>query len=187
MKSDYHSNYYVRNKKNYARIRYDDKENAIKIKSERKIENEEKYGKSRNLILVGESDRINGNTPQIIEDKSLQASYAYGFFERGSRVLEGKFANNEFTSEEQKKFGIIDFINGVPENSIKNLKKYPAYSEGRIYQMGKSAYDYCIENNISIESYIKKMEVIYPEIKTPPFIEGYETRKNELSRKIGHK
>ena len=59
---------------------------------EKRIAKENKYGKHSNLILIGENDRIGRNARVLFDDELMKKSYSYGFYERGSRVLEGKIA-----------------------------------------------------------------------------------------------
>lgn len=167
---------YMKNKKNYARVRRDGKEESLRGSYERKTAQEEKYGTNDTLILLGGSDRIACNPPREIDDAKMEKAYLYGYYERGSRVLAGKFANGIYSPEEQRKFGMSDFINGVPEKFLKYLKQYPSYVEGRIYQMGVCAYDFITEKGMTIEEYIGVMGIIYPEIKEKQFMDGYFSR-----------
>lgn len=185
MKAGENSHSYMKDKKNNQRNKIEDKENSLRNRGAKRIENENKYGSQKfaSLITVGENDRIAGNHPQDTGDEKMQVSYTYGYVEKGSRVLEGKFASGIFTEEIQRNFGIVDFIHNIPEKYIKNLKTYPAYLEGRVYQMGKAAYDYCLEHNISFEEYSQTMEILYPEIKMSAFKAGYETREIEVVNK----
>lgn len=182
MKANEDNHNYMRDKKNNHRIIAEEKEISLKNQAERKMNNESKYGKVKfaNLIIIGERDRIGGIPPQNIDSEDKKIPYSYGYFEKGSRTLEGKFASGTFDESSQRKFGILDFIHKIPEVYIASLKRYPSYLEGRIYQMGKKAYDDCIENNLSIEEYSQIMEILYPEIKSSSFKEGYEAREKEL-------
>lgn len=179
MKYNDHNYNYVRNRKNRARARLENSELAIKINAERKQEHEEKYGKYPNYILMGEKDRIKGIPPQIVEDENKQISYYYGYYEKGSRVLEGLFADGVYTQEEQRIFGITDLINGLPEKNIAGLKKYKAYMDGRVYQKGRESYDFIKENNLSFEEYVHMMEILFPEVLEPIFREGYNSKTIE--------
>lgn len=183
MKPNEYNQNYMRNKKNKQRSIKENIEIAL-MKSERNREiNEKKYGKYRELISVGENDRICGSKPQIFEDESMQTSYSYGFYEKGSKVLEGNFARGLYTNEEQKNLGIMDIINSVPEKFVNNLKEYPAYLEGRVYQMGKKACDFIVEQGMTIDEYISIMSIINPEINNSAFVDGYNDRYNELTNK----
>lgn len=174
---------YIRNRKNLARIVVEEVEKSLQRQNERKIQNENKYGKYYDLLLAGQSDRVSGSAPQTLDDEAKQLSYSYGYFEKGSRVLEGKFAKGDLSIEEQRNFGITDLIHNIPPKYLNDLKKYPSYLEGRIYQMGKSSYDYCANQNISLEEYIQIMGIIYPEVNTTIFKEGYEARMEELNQR----
>lgn len=167
---------YIKNKKNYARVRQDGKDTSLKGDYERKIANEEKYGTNDTIILLGGADRIAGNPPRKIDDVKMKKAYLYGYYERGSRVLEGEFANGIYLSEKQREFGMSDFLYGVPEKFLNSLKQYPSYIEGRIYQMGINAYDYITEKGITIEEYIATIGIIYPEVKEKQFMDGYLSR-----------
>lgn len=170
---------YVRDRKNTARARVENKQKSLKQEAERKKEKIEKYGNNPQLILIGEKDRINGLQPQQIADEALKISYNYGYYERGSRVLEGLFLDGIYTEEEQKKIGILDVINGVSDKYIDNLKDYKAYINGRIYQKGREAFTFIEENNISFEEYVSMMEILFPEVNEPAFKEGYYSKKIE--------
>lgn len=169
---------YIKNKKNYARVRQDGKDISLKGDYERKIAKEEKYGTNDTIILLGGADRIASNPPQKIDDVKMEKAYLYGYYERGSRVLAGEFEKGIYSSEEQRKFGMNDFIYGIPEEFLKYLKQYPSYNEGRVYQMGIYAYDFITEKGITIQEYISVIGIIYPEIKEKQFMEGYLSRIN---------
>lgn len=174
---------YIRYRKNTARNSAVDREESIRRMGVNRVKREEKYGKYANLIIVGEHDRLNGESPQVFEDELMQLSYSYGYYERGSRVLVGKFETGIYSEEEQRNFGINDFIYGVPERFLSTLKEYDSYMEGRIYQMGVSIYDFINQKGITIEDYIKVMGIICPEVKEKQFIEGYLSRL-EMKKKI---
>lgn len=178
---------YMRNKKNFARIASEEGNKSLQRQSERKIQNENKYGKYYDLLLLGQNDRISGTAPQTLDDEVKQISYSYGYFEKGSRVLEGKFAKGELSTEDQRNFGIADFIHSIPEKYLNNLKKYPAYLEGRIYQMGKSSYDFCAQNDLDFKIYVDTMAVLSPEVTTEIFKAGYEARQEEYLSQKRHK
>ena len=125
---------------------------------------------------MGGTDRISGNPPQDIEDEKEKISYLYGYYERGSRILVGKFEKGICSPEEQTKFGMSDLIYGVPEEFLNHLKQYPSYMEGRIYKMGISAYNFLMEKGMTIEEYINVMGIIYPEVKEKQFMEEYLSR-----------
>lgn len=171
---------YVRNRKNNARARLENSELALKINAERKQEYIQKYGKYYDLLLAGEKDRVKGLPPQKMDDTTKQTSYDYGYYERGSRVLEGLFAAGTFTEQEQRNLGIADIINGVSEKNTGNLKKYNAYMNGRNYQKGREAYTFITENNISYEEYAQMMEILFPEVNDPSFKEGYNSKLIEI-------
>lgn len=192
MKHYEQNHFYMREKKNFHRHIQEEKESSLKRDYEKLVRNKVKYGKYPSLITEGENDRIEGDAPQILNDEERQISYSYGYFERGSRVLEGKFARGVFSEEEQRNFGIIDYIHNIPEKYLKNLKEYPNYLYGRIYAIGRSVYDFTLENGLSYEEYIFTMEIRYPEVKSEAFKDGYETRRIEIStlrenNKIKHK
>lgn len=181
MKHYEQNHFYIREKKNFHRQMQENIESSLKKDYENTIRNEAKYGKYFGLIIEGENDRIVGKEPQSFEDKERQISYSYGYFERGSRVLEGKFARGVFSEEEQRNFGILDYIHNVPEKYLKNLKEYPSYLYGRIYAMGRNAYDFTSEKGLSYEEYISTMELIYPEIRCQAFKDGYNARRIEIA------
>ena len=179
MKHYEQNHFYMRAKKNFHRQLQENCESSLKRDYEKTVKNESKYGKYPSLITEGEKNRIDGDAPQVLNDEKRQISYSYGYFERGSRVLEGKFARGVFSEEEQRKFGILDYIHNVPEKYLQNLKAYPSYLFGRIYEMGRSTYDLTLEQGISCEEYIFTMGLIYPEVKNPVFKTGYEERQKE--------
>lgn len=182
MKYSRQSHTYMRNKKNFQRQVNEMLEASIQTDIDNKIKYEEKYGKFNGLIIVGTTDRINGDEPQIY-DEEKQKSYLYGYYERGSKVLEGNFAKEIYTYEEQRAFGISDLKNNIPDKFLQKLKEYPAYLEGRIYQMGKNAYDFITENGITLEDYINLMKIIYPEVANEAFKLGYYEKLQEKSKK----
>jgi len=184
MKAGEQNHNYIRNKKNRIRIYDEEREVSLKKTAERKEQNESKYGKVKyaNLILIGEADRLAGNPLQDTGDKEKQIPYTYGYIEKASRVLEGHFASGRYDEPVQRKFGMLDFIHKIPERHIKNLKKYPAYLEGRVYQMGQVAYDYCTEHNLDVEEYIQTMRLFYSEVDLPTFKEGYAAREAEINK-----
>ena len=175
---------YIRDKKNYYRIISETKEEALNRENKRKKLNEQKYGKQKDYerINEGKNDRLAGNAPKLFEDKSMQKAYLHGYYENGSKALDGEFSKGTFSQEQQLEFGILDLKNGVPDKYLKHLKQYPAYVEGRIYQMGKNAYDFTYENGIEYDDYFSVMELMYPEIKAPIFKEGYKARELEYSK-----
>ena len=164
---------YMRDKKARIRNISETKEESLRKENERKILNEQKYGKQihHEKINEGKNDRLEGNPPKSFEDTSMQTAYLHGYHEYGSRALEGQFANKIFQEEAQKTFGMLDLIHNIPEEYTKNLRKYPHYNEGRIYQMGKNTFDFIYENDINYDDYIFMMELIYPEIKSQIFRE----------------
>ena len=179
------NDYKMRDKKNHARACADSKEASLKNTYERKQANKEKYGTNDKLIFLGETDRLVLNAPQLIEDAERQQAYSYGYFERGSRVLAGKFSQGVYSEEEQRNFGIHDVIYNVPVNFLINLKEYPAYLSGRLFELGGKAYEFALENNMSLEDYIGLMNFINPEVTTKEFAEGFLARKNEINNKKG--
>ena len=183
MKHNQQNHNYIRNRKNTARNSVVAKEESIRRMGANRVKREEKYGKYAKLIIAAEHDRINGELPQVFEEESMQLSYFYGYYERGSRVLVGKFETGIYSEEEQRKFGMNDFLYGVPEKFLKSLKKYNSYREGRIYQMGVSSYDFIVEKGITVDEYIKVIGLVCPEVKEKQFIEGYLSRL-EMKKKI---
>ena len=170
---------YIRDKKNEHRNLTYNCEQSLKTSYENKVRQEQKYGKYYDLLVQGEQDRINGNAPQTFENESMLKSYNYGYFERGSRVLAGKFIREEYTPEQQKQIAIADVINGVPLKELYNLMDFPHYINGRNYQLGRNAHKYIVSNNISFEEYVYIMEVIAPEVKTEAFKEGFYSLENQ--------
>ena len=179
------NDYYMRNKKNHIRACINAKDTALKSAYDRKQSNKEKYGTNDHIILIGESDRLSLNAPQEIEDEQMQKSYSYGYFERGSRVLAGKFNQGQYSEEQQRNFGICDVMYNVPEKFLTNLKEFPSYLSGRLYGLGSKAYDYVVENNMSLDDYIGLMSIIYPEVTAKEFKEGFLVRENELNQRKG--
>lgn len=180
MKKQYHN--YMRDQKNKLRERLDGQEDALKKMAKSKEQNESKYGKYKELIKLGEFDRIKGNNPQVIENEEKQISYTYGYFERGSRALAGELKKGTYSPEEQRFFGINDLNNGLREEHLFNLKDFPNYMNGRIYQMGRNIYNYIEESDITIEEYIHVMSIINENLKNPEFKMGYYSRKEELEK-----
>lgn len=185
MKAGESNHNYIRNVKNKYRIMAEEKEISLKVTAERMMENRRKYGDpvNSNFIKIGEADRVAGTPPQDLNDEKIQISYNYGYFEKGSRVLEGHFASGRFDKSVQSKIGMHDIINNIPEKYIENLKKYPSYLEGRSYQIGQISYDYCLEHNISIDEYAQATGLFNSEINLSAFREGYEAREKEINHK----
>ena len=180
MKKMYHN--YIRDQKNKLRNLLDGKERTLKRMIELKEKNEEKYGKYPELIKLGENDRLGGHIPQKLDNEEMKKSYEYGYFIRGSRVLAAQFEKGTYSLLEQRIFGIRDLNNGIEDECLLNLKDYPCYMNGRIYQMGRNIYDYIIENNIQIEEYISLMSLINENFKNPEFKNGYNDKKNEIEQ-----
>lgn len=174
---------YIRDLKNRMRKFDEEKKYALIHENKNKIENENKYGKQKDaeLINIGKKDRQDRLSPKVFEDESKKKAYNYGYFERGSVLLEGEFYKNNYSIEEQMMFGISDQINKVPEKHLKGLTKYPAYEYGVNYQKGREAYDYVIEKGMTLEEYIFTMHVFFPEVKSEAFKEGYLQREKELA------
>ena len=184
MKRQYHN--YMRYQKNKLREIQEGQEKSLKNLAESKTNNEEKYGKYPELIKIGEADRIGGHFPQIIDNEEMKKSYEYGYYIKGSRMLAGKFENGTYSAEEQRKFGIRDYNNGIKDENLLNIKDFPHYMNGRIYQMGRNIYDYLEVNNLEIDEYINLMSLIYPNVANPEFKMGYyeekESRENKKRR-----
>lgn len=174
------SNTYIRDRKNKMRKGIEGFEEHIKRLGESRQKRENRYGTYHELIIKGQEDRLTGKEFILYEDESMKISYSYGYFEKGSRILEGSFANGIFNEEVQKNYGILDVINSVPDQYVNNLKKYPAYFDGRVYQLGKNAYDFILNNDISFEDYVNVMSIIQPEVTFPMFKHGYDSRELEL-------
>lgn len=177
------NDYYMKNKKNYARKCADVKDAALKGNYDRKVANEGKYGNNEQMITIGVADRLGFNEPKKIDDIQMQTSYSYGYFERGSRVLDGNIDNGLYSEEEQRKYGIYDVIHNVPEKYLTELKKRSSYLNGRLYALGSKAYDFALENNMSLEDYVNLMGIMCPKVKTKEFIEGFISRENEIKEK----
>lgn len=176
---------YIKDKKNYIIDRENAVENSLRITYENKVQNEEKYGKQihYNKINEGKEDRLAGKPPKTFEDESMQKAYSHGYYENGSIAIEGEFAKGTFSEKHQLEFGITDFVNGIPIKYLKNLIKYPAYTYGRNYQMGKKAYDYTTKENMTFDEYVFTMELIFPEVKSEAFKSGYYAKKAEENNK----
>lgn len=173
---------YMRDQKNKLHKKLDGQKALLIKLNESKINREEKYGKHPELIKLGEADRLGGNPPQIIENEDMKKSYEYGFYIKGSRLLAGEFEKGRFSIEEQRKFGISDLSNGIKEEHLINLKDYPEYMNGRIYQMGRNIYYYIENNNLSIEEYIGLMSLVNGDINNPEFKNGYNDQKDEIAQ-----
>jgi len=181
---DNYNNSYMRDKKNFIRNRTMTAEEQYKHTIEKIKENEEKYGKNNEIKIIGANDRLEGKAPQLFDDEQMQKAYSYGYFERGSSVLAGRFENGFYTAEEQKAFGIRDLMSGVKDKHLRILKDYPEYMAGRIYQKGRSIYDYVTKNNIQIDDYVDLMAFIEPEIKSIEFKKGYFDEKNSRENSV---
>lgn len=177
------NNNYMRDKKNRHRNLTTIGEQSLKTDYKNKVRYEENYGKHYNLLLEGENDRINGKPSKKIEDTSMQTSYNYGYYERASRVLVGKFTQEVFPPEKQREIGMNDVNNNIPQQYIIKLKEFTFYLEGMSYQMGVNSYDFVTMYNISIEEYFKTMKIICPEIIEEAFIEGYYSIEQKTNKK----
>jgi len=180
MKKQYRN--YMRDQKNKLHKKLDGQKALLIKLNESKINHEEKYGKYPELIKLGEVDRIGGHSPQIIDNEEMKKSYEYGFYIKGSRLLAGEFEKGTFSTEEQRNFGISDLSNGIKDEHLINLKDYPEYMNGRIYQMGRNIYYYIENNNFSIEEYIGLMSLVNEDINNPEFKNGYNDQKNEVEQ-----
>lgn len=180
MKQRKYSNTYIRDNKNRKRNNAAIMDESIERQAKSKINRESRYGKYPELILEGQEDRINGESFKLYEDESMRLSYSYGYYEKASRTLVGAFSKGIISEEEQKNIGMMDVINDIPEQYINCLKKYSAYLEGRIFQLGKNAYDFTLSNGISFEDYVNIMSIIQVEVNHPTFKDGYEARDLEL-------
>lgn len=178
-----YSKTYIRDNKKRKRENAAIMDEKIKRMAENKMDFERRYGTYPDLIIMGQEERINGDAFRVFEDESMKLSYSYGYYEKASKLLEGLFFKGVFDEEKQKEFGMLDVINEIPQQYIKNLKQYPAYLEGRIYQMGKNAYDFTLNNGLSFEDYVNIMSIIQQEVNSSIFKEGYNARRIESNLK----
>ena len=183
MKANEHNHNYMRNIRNKQREKEFGKELSLKKLAKSKMDNEDKYGKYRELIKIGEADRLGGNLPPVIIREDVKKSYEYGYYIKGSRTLAGKFEQGIYSIEEQRIFGIRDLNNGIKEDYLLKLKDFPHYMNGRIYQMGRKIYDYIEINNLEIDEYINLMSIIDENVKNPEFAQGYYDQKEENANK----
>lgn len=180
MKQRKYSNTYIRDNKNRKRNNAAIMDEKIKRMAESKINHASRYGKHPELIIKGQEDRINGVSYKLYDDESMRLSYSYGYYEKASRTLEGAFSKKIISEEEQKNIGMMDVVNEIPEQYINSLKQYSVYLEGRIYQLGKNAYDFTLSNGIDFEDYVNIMSIIQSEVNHPMFRQGYAARELEL-------
>lgn len=132
----------------------------------------------RDLVIKGAQDRLNQKKPFSFKLKWEQDKYNYGYYERGNRIL---IANlQKYTKEKQLEIGTKEFLNGISEEYLDYFEASPFYVEGylqakKIYiqEKGRKAYLYTIQNNISLEDYIKVMEIIDPDVAVQDFVIGF--------------
>lgn len=148
------------------------------------IKGNQKYKFDKNSMLCGVEDRLKRVAPVFFEQESKNKSYRYGYTYKGSTVLEGKFYRGECNNEEMYSHGISDFQNHVPEAHIQHLLNYHFYLKGRAFQMGREAYQFTKENNISLEDYLSIMSIIYPEMQDEEFKNGYYEAKEKSKTKL---
>lgn len=178
------SHNYMRNKKNEQFDKYIGAQRTRKRDEDNRQKRLEVCGINRELIELGKEDRIKGFPPREFTDENDKKSYFWGYYDRGSILIEGKIYQKKLSDAEIWDYGFTDAINNIPVEKVKKLLENSIYCEGnkkgKIFLLGYEAYDYIIHNNMSLEEYIRVMSIVIPEILDEEFKKGYYTREEEL-------